>query len=84
MHEGLVIRQAAYCIDRYQGMMDNSGLPIPGLHRIEGVVELDPTDLDRDALTLKLESGQSVKVSLVGGEGRIFSEGHGPGVCRCC
>ena len=84
MQEGTVIRQAAYCIDRYQGMMDNSGLPIPGLHRLEGVVDLDSADLIGDELTLRLETGQSVKVTLVGREGRIFSEGHGPGACRCC
>ncbi|HEY7443598.1 MAG TPA: hypothetical protein VH701_14325 [Vicinamibacterales bacterium] len=84
MREGLVIRQAAYCIDRYQGMMENSGLPIPGLHRIEGVVDLDSTDLTGDSLTLRLETGQSVKVVLVGREVRILSEGHGPGACRCC
>ena len=29
-----------YRIARYQGMM-TSGLPVPGLHRIEGVVTLD-------------------------------------------
>jgi hypothetical protein len=84
MQEGLVIRQADYCIDRYQGMMDNSGLPIPGLHRIEGVVDLDSTDVNGDSLTLRLETGQSVKVILVEGEFRILSEGHGPGACRCC
>jgi hypothetical protein len=84
MQEGLVIRQVTYCIDRYQGMMDDSGLPIPGLHRIEGLVELDSADLNGSTLTLRLESGQMVKVTLVGREGRIFSEGHGPGVCRCC
>ena len=83
MQEGRVIRQVAYCVDRYQGMMD-SGLPIPGLHRIEGSVDLDAGALDGARLTLRLESGQIVQVMLAEGAGRIFSEGHGPGVCRCC
>ena len=36
---GDVIRQVRYQIARYQGMHDVSGLPIPGLHRIEGSVD---------------------------------------------
>ena len=84
MREGRVIRKAAYCVDRYQGMMD-SGLPIPGLHRLEGSVDLESVDLDGSKLTLRLESGQIVEVMADGGHaGRIFSEGHGPGLCRCC
>jgi hypothetical protein len=41
-------------------------------------------DLDGGRLTLRLESGQIVEVVLDGGTARIFSEGHGPGICRCC
>lgn len=84
LQDGHVVRQVAYWIDRYQGMTDDSGLPIPGLHRIEGSVELDSADLGETGLTLRLENGQTFKVTLVGREGRIFSEGHGPGVCCCC
>jgi hypothetical protein len=83
MRDGEVIRQVAYCVDRYQGMMD-SGLPVPGLHRIEGSVDLDSMDLDGARLTLRLENGQIVEVMLDGGTARILSEGHGPGMCRCC
>ena len=84
LREGHVVRQVTYRIDRYQGVMDDSGLPIPGLHRIEGSVELDAVDLGRAGLTLRLENGQIFKVALAGREGRILSEGHGPGVCLCC
>jgi hypothetical protein len=83
MKDGQILRQVRYRLDRYQGITE-SGLPVPGLHRIEGSVELDSDDLDDARLTLRLESGQMVMVKLVGGAGRIFSEGHGPGVCLCC
>jgi hypothetical protein len=83
MREGRVIARVAYCADRYQAMMD-SGLPIPGLHRIEGSVDLASVSLDGSKLTLRLESGLLVDVMADQGVGRLFSEGHGPGACRCC
>src|SRR6185295_2982124 len=36
---GDLIRRVQYQITRYQGMHDVSGMPIPGVHRIEGSVD---------------------------------------------
>jgi hypothetical protein len=83
MKDGQILRQVRYRLDRYQGMTE-SGLPVPGLHRIEGSVELNSDNLDDGRLALRLETGQVVMVRFVRGAGRIFSEGHGPGVCLCC
>jgi len=78
----------SYRISRYQGMA-TSGLPIPGFHRIEGnvalanVAEGGPTVGDN--LTLELEDGRSLALTLADAEGRVLAEGHGPGRgCSCC
>jgi hypothetical protein len=85
---GVSLCQAPYRLRRYQGMNDNSGLPIPGLHRIEGSIDFDANATRRDwigiPLNLKLEDGRTLGIYLVDAEGRILSEGHGPSKCLCC
>ena len=78
-----------YRFDRYQGMLEGSGMPVPGLHRIEGTVKVQGAELSSDlvgaSLTLRLEDGRSVAVTLADDNGRILAEGHGPGRgCMCC
>jgi hypothetical protein len=84
---GGVLRQVRYTIARYQGIAE-SGLPIPGLHRIEGALDLDAavdrSDLVGTPLTLKLEDGRALGIMLATRDGRILAEGHGPGRCLCC
>ncbi len=86
--DGVVLRQVRYQVRRFQGMMEGSGLPIPGLHRIEGNVEInpktDPSDWIGVPLNLKLEDGRTLGITIVDSEGRILSEGHGPAKCLCC
>jgi hypothetical protein len=77
-----------YRISRYQGMA-TSGLPIPGLHRIEGTLALaelpDVADLVGADVTLELEDGRSLALTLADSSGRVLAEGHGPGRgCGCC
>ena len=77
-----------YRINRYQGMA-LSGLPIPGLHRIEGTLELasapETTGLVGADVTLELEDGRSLKLTVADDSGRVLAEGHGPGRgCGCC
>lgn len=76
-----------YEIDRYQGMA-GSGMPIPGLLRIEGRVDLgrvaDGAALVGSSLTLMLEDGRALGVTLADGQGRVLTEGHGPSKCSCC
>ena len=70
-------------------MLEGSGMPIPGLHRVEGSVDLDGAEVAPDlvgaCLTLKLEDGRSVPITLADADGRVLDEGHGPGRgCSCC
>ncbi|MGH9238832.1 MAG: hypothetical protein ACRD3G_12405 [Vicinamibacterales bacterium] len=85
--DGTVLRQVRYSITRYQGMLVGSGMPVPGLHRIEGATDYEVTDVSLIGrpLTLRLEDGRAIGVTLAARDGRILSEGHGPGGrCRCC
>ena len=70
-------------------MLEGSGMPIPGLHRVEGSIDPDggalAPDLVGACLTLRLEDGRSVPVTLADADGRVLDEGHGPGRgCACC
>jgi hypothetical protein len=94
--EGEIIRQVHYRIARYQGMQPGSGLPIPGLHRIEGTIDVGPegagprasrgefSTLVGQPLTLRLEDGRALGITLADADGRVLSEGHGPSRCLCC
>lgn len=76
-----------YSLARYQGMTA-AGLPVPGLHRVEGTLALDalpdPHSLVGATLTLRLEDGRALAVHMSDAGGRILSEGHGPTACGCC
>ena len=85
---GDVIRQVRYQIARYQGMHDVSGMPIPGLHRIEGSVDADGAfdfaPFVGASLVLRLEDGRALGITLADRAGRVLAEGHGPSRCLCC
>jgi hypothetical protein len=77
----------AYGISRFQGM-SRSGLPVPGLHRFEGSIDVAALPdaerlVDRD-LTLRLEDGRTIRITLASADGRVFQVGHGPSRCSCC
>ena len=77
-----------YSFDRFQAMTP-AGLPVPGLHRIEGMLTLDslPADLAVPAdthLSLDIEDGRRFELTLIDADGRVLAEGHGPGKCGCC
>ena len=82
------LRHVRYRISRFQGMMEGSGLPIPGLHRIEGSVDFnldtDPHEWIGTPLKLKLTDGRIFGITIINTDGRILSEGHGPMKCLCC
>jgi len=84
----VVLRRVRYRLKRFQGTTEGSGLPIPGLHRIEGEIEfnanMDPIDWIGIPLNLKLENGSMLGITVVNNEGRILNEGHGPAKCLCC
>jgi len=83
---GTSVPQVRYRIARYQGFVDHSGLPVPGVHRIEGSVDtaasLEP--LVGQPLTLRLEDGRALAVTIADLSGRVLAEGHGPSRCLCC
>jgi hypothetical protein len=85
---GALLRQVRYQVSRFQGMTEGSGLPIPGLHRIEGSIDYSPSSDPHEwigvPLTLKLQDGRVLAITLVNREGRILNEGHGPSKCLCC
>jgi len=75
-----------YDVSRYQAM-SASGLPIPGLHRIEGRLELGAIPAARlvgQTVTLWLADGRSLRLTLEDATGRVLAEGHGPSKCGCC
>jgi hypothetical protein len=85
--DGTLLRRVRYSIARYQGMLVGSGMPIPGVHRIEGSTDYDVTDVTiiGRPLTLRLEDGRTMAVTIAARDGRLLSEGHGPGRgCSCC
>ena len=80
------IPQVRYRISRYQGFVDHSGLPVPGVHRIEGsiVTEVNLEPLIGQSLTLRLEDGRAIAITIADRTGRVLAEGHGPSRCLCC
>ena len=83
-----LVGQVRYRIARYQGMHDVSGVPIPGIHRIEGsldaVQSVDFAPLIGKSLILRLEDGRALGITLADDDGRVLAEGHGPSRCLCC
>ena len=85
---GEAVDSVPYAIRRYQAMT-TGGLPVPGLHRIEGRVGLGalPAAIALQADTpvhLELEDGRRLALTVVDAEGQVLGEGHGPGRCGCC
>ena len=86
-HRGEVLRRVRYRLTRYQAFAGN-GMPVPGLHRVEGSIDVEPpgapASLVGEPLTLRLEDGRAIAITLASADGRILTEGHGPSRCNCC
>jgi len=76
-----------YDINRNQGMA-SSGLPVPGVHRIDGKLDLgglaSANDLVGRDVMLEFADGRSVRITVANQDGRVLTEGHGPSRCTCC
>lgn len=84
LQNGQPLRPIEYQVRRYQGISEGSGMPIPGLFRIEGAVQMDSSEWIGTNLGLKLDDGRVLGITIVDAEGNILSEGHGPSKCLCC
>jgi hypothetical protein len=77
----------SYRVCRFQGM-SRSDLPIPGLHRIEGSIDVggvaEAAQLVGNDVILRLEDGRSLRLTVASADGRVLQEGHGPSRCSCC
>lgn len=82
-----VFDNVSYELKRFQGM-SASGMPIPGLHRFEGALDVAGLPELRKrvgtTLTLRLQDGRAWRLTLAGEDGRVLTEGHGPSRCLCC
>lgn len=85
---GESVGQVGYALNRYQAMTAG-GMPVPGLHRIEGrlAIESLPGSITFEQnmhVALDLEDGRRLELRLIDSSGRVLAEGHGPGKCGCC
>lgn len=85
---GTLLHTVRYRISRFQAQLGESGLPVPGAYRIEGSLEFEPggtpPDLIGRAVTLKLDDGRTLDVTVTSSDGRILTEGRHPRGCSCC
>src|SRR4051812_48081824 len=83
-----VIRKVRYEFRVFQGIVPGSELPVPGQRTLTGSVDFDPAresgDLVGPVLTLKLEDGRHLGITLTGEGGTIAEGRHGTGKCLCC
>jgi hypothetical protein len=84
LQNGHTVQPITYQVRRYQGISEGSGMPIPGLFRIEGSVQMDSSEWIGTSLGLKLDDGRVLGITIVDAAGKILSEGHGPSKCLCC
>ena len=84
---GQTFADIPYTVSRFQAMT-SSGLPVPGLHRFEGRLDLgklpQPAELSGGRVSLELEDGRSMNLTVTDETGSVLAEGHGPGRCLCC
>jgi hypothetical protein len=88
MHwRGQVFERVRYELKRIQ-RVTGGGMPVPGLHRIEGRVDLEGLGLDGDiegaSIALRLDDGRTMNLTITDAAGNVLAEGHGPSKCGCC
>lgn len=86
---GAVLHRVTYRLCRFQRQLGEGGLPVPGAYRIEGRLEFGdggapPPELIGEALTLTLDDGRAMTVTMTAADGRILTEGRHPRGCSCC
>jgi hypothetical protein len=85
---GTQVQEVGYRISRFQAQLGESGLPVPGVYRLEGTLEFEPAgaaaELIGVPLTLRLEDGRAMDVTVTDPDGQILTEGRHPRGCSCC
>jgi hypothetical protein len=79
-------QRVSYRIKRFQGHLGEGGLPVPGLYRIEGRIAFEDActgNVAGDCVTLKLDDGRSMDVTLAA-DGSFQTEGRHSRGCSCC
>lgn len=76
-----------YVLERFQAMT-TGGLPVPGLHRIEGRLDIGAmaaaSGIAGGSVALELEDGRKLNLTVTDSSGNVLAEGHGPSKCSCC
>ena len=85
--KSLVLRQVRYRIKVFQGMFGN-GMPNPTQRTVEGAIDFDGDtgagDLVGASLTLKLEDGRRIGVTIADDAGTIQQRPACTTGCSCC
>ncbi len=83
-----VLQRVRYEIKVFQGMLEGNGLPVPGRRTIEGSLDFGDPEASRELvgaeLTLQLEDGRKLGITLADADGSICQRAHGGGACGCC
>jgi hypothetical protein len=83
-----LLRQVRYRIRVFQGVFEGNGLPIPTQRTIEGSIDFGgdngSSDLVGADLTLRLEDGRAIGITIADADGAILQRRHGGGACGCC
>jgi hypothetical protein len=86
--KSLVLRRVRYEIKVFQGMFEGNGLPVPGRRTIEGALDFGDEQASRELvgadLTLQLEDGRKIGITIADADGSICQRAHGGGACGCC
>ena len=85
--KSLVLRQVRYRIKVFQGMFGN-GMPNPTQRTVEGSIDFEEetsvADLVGASLTLKLEDGRRIGVTIADEAGTILQRPFCTTGCSCC
>ena len=82
--KSLVLRQVRYQIKVFQGMFAN-GMPNPAQRTVEGLIDSgELSDLVGASLTLRLEDGRRIGITISDASGAIHQRPACSAGCSCC
>lgn len=88
MRDDDVVSEVRYQLKVLQETFAGNGLPVPWLRTVEGSLDFGGRhaagDLVGADMTLRLEDGRRIGITLVDASGGIRQRSHGHGSCACC